>query len=149
MKKHPTDLHLEGLYLEQDRERRRMLVHVTGCPRCLERIAEIRRRAAERATPDSEEPDRGGREPGPDDLAGPFVLILRRERRRARAVPRPAAAAAGAQGGLRPLRRPAPHLGLLRAAGRAQPGDRDARPRARRGAVRRAEPDRGVEAAGG
>ena len=81
MKKHPTDLHLEALYLEQDRERRRMLLHVAGCPRCLERIAEIqRRRPAEGATPDSEEPDRGGREPGPDDLAGPFVLMLRRER---------------------------------------------------------------------
>lgn len=81
MKKHPTDLHLQGLYLEQDSERRRMLLHVTGCPRCLERVAEIQRQlAAERATPDSEEPDRGGREPGPDDLAGPFFLILKRER---------------------------------------------------------------------
>jgi len=81
VKKHPTDLHLEGLYLEQDSERRRMLFHVTGCPRCLERIGEILRRcAAERAMPDSEEPDRGGREPGPDDVAGPFVLMLQGER---------------------------------------------------------------------
>lgn len=80
MKKHPTDLHLEALYLEQDPERRRMLLHVTGCPRCLERLAEIsRRRASEAATPD-EEPDRGGREPGPDDLAVPFVLLLKQER---------------------------------------------------------------------
>jgi len=76
-------MHLEGLYLEQDRERRRLLLHVIGCPRCLEHIAEIQRRhAAERATPDSEEPDRGERPPGPDDLAlaGPFVLLLKRER---------------------------------------------------------------------
>lgn len=63
MKKHPTDLHLEALYLEQDSERRRMLLHVTGCARCRERIVEILRRRAEGVTPD-EEPDRGGREPG-------------------------------------------------------------------------------------
>ena len=80
MKKHPTDLHLEALYLEQDSERRKLLLHVAGCPRCLERIGEIQHRhRGERATPD-EEPDRGGREPGPDDLAGPFALILQRER---------------------------------------------------------------------
>lgn len=82
MKKHPTDLHLEALYLEQDSGRRRMLFHVTGCPRCLKRAAEIlRRHAAQGNTPDPpDEPDRGEREPGPDDLSGPFVLMLQRER---------------------------------------------------------------------
>jgi tetratricopeptide (TPR) repeat protein len=72
---------LEALYLEQDAERRRLLLHVAGCSRCLARIGEIlRRRAAEGATPDSEESGRGEREPGPDDLAAPFVLMLKRER---------------------------------------------------------------------
>jgi tetratricopeptide (TPR) repeat protein len=82
VKTHLTDLHLEALYLEQDRERRRMLLHVAGCPRCLERIkAILDRRAAQGMTPDPpDEPDRGGRGPGPDDLAAPFVLMLKRER---------------------------------------------------------------------
>lgn len=60
LKKHPTDLHLEGL-LDQDPDRRKILLHVNECDRCRSRLTAIRRRLRTRegagAEEDGEEPD--------------------------------------------------------------------------------------------
>ncbi|HWM91952.1 MAG TPA: tetratricopeptide repeat protein [Thermoanaerobaculia bacterium] len=83
MKKHPTDLHLEGLFLSQDRERRKILLHIAECPRCRERIEDILHGQRERpgVMPDgSEESGRDETEPGLGGLSLPLVLILKKER---------------------------------------------------------------------
>lgn len=79
MKKHPTDQHLQRL-LEQDRDRRIVVLHLAACPRCQERFAGMVR-CGQDDPPERDEPDgrggdgrgdrtdRGGRgdDSGPDD----------------------------------------------------------------------------------
>jgi hypothetical protein len=42
LKAHPTDFHLEALYLDLGPEHRRVLDHLAGCARCRTRMAELR-----------------------------------------------------------------------------------------------------------
>jgi tetratricopeptide (TPR) repeat protein len=81
LKTHPTDLHLEALYLDLGPEHRKVLDHIAGCARCRERAAEIRRPksgAAEAANmPDM--PESPSDEP-PDPHVFPFSLVLLQER---------------------------------------------------------------------
>ena len=77
MKTHPTDLHLEALYLDVGPEHRKMLDHLAGCARCRERAATIRRPMTGAAgTPDMPESPGGD----PDLHVFPFSLVLLQER---------------------------------------------------------------------
>ncbi len=61
MKTHPTDLHLEALYLELEQDHREVLDHLTACARCRERTANLR--PAE--TSASDMPESPGEPPDP------------------------------------------------------------------------------------
>jgi hypothetical protein len=77
LKTHPTDLHLEALYLDLGPEHRKVLDHLARCARCRERAAEIRRpKTGASETPDMPE---SGDEP-PDPHVFPFALVLLQER---------------------------------------------------------------------
>jgi tetratricopeptide (TPR) repeat protein len=78
LKTHPTDLHLEALYLDLGQEHRKVLAHIAGCARCRERVAELRRPiSGEADTPDM--PESPSDEP-PDPHVFPFSLVLLQER---------------------------------------------------------------------
>lgn len=72
LKKHPTDQHLQGL-LEEDRDRRIVVLHLAACPRCQERFAEMvgcqQDEPPEPDDPDGlgDRTDRGGGEGDSDD----------------------------------------------------------------------------------
>jgi tetratricopeptide (TPR) repeat protein len=77
LKTHPTDLHLEALYLDLGPEHRKVLDHLAGCPRCRERAAEIRRpKIGAAETPDMPESPGGD----PDLHVFPFAFVLLQER---------------------------------------------------------------------
>lgn len=81
MKQHPTDLHLEGL-LDQDPDRRKILLHIAECDRCRARLAAIWRGLRSRDSSGSEE---DLDEPDPaqairESRAHPFALLLWQER---------------------------------------------------------------------
>jgi tetratricopeptide (TPR) repeat protein len=80
LKTHPTDLHLEALYLDLGPEHGKVLDHLTGCARCRERAEELRRpriRTSDMSdTPDTPESPGGD----PDLHVFSFSLILLQER---------------------------------------------------------------------
>jgi tetratricopeptide (TPR) repeat protein len=81
LKTHPTGLHLESLYLDLGRENRKVLVHLSGCARCRERVEELlsRPKSAEAESPGQEETP-GGEPDLADPLVFPFSFVLLQER---------------------------------------------------------------------
>lgn len=77
MKTHPTDLHLEALYLDLGAERRQVLDHLASCSRCRRRAAELRLpKVGVSDMPDM--PESPGEPPDPHVF--PFSLVLLQER---------------------------------------------------------------------
>jgi tetratricopeptide (TPR) repeat protein len=81
LKTHPTDLHLEALYLELGADHRKVLDHLAGCARCRERVAELRypKASLSKASDMPDMPESPSGEP-PDPHVFPFSLLLLQER---------------------------------------------------------------------